>query len=308
MGLFSSIGKFFKKVWKGIGKGFKKVLGVVGKLLDSKLGKVLMMAVSVFTLGSALIAAQGAYAAASVAGQSFISSFIQGGKVFLKTLVGMGGQEGAASTSGAQGAAEAVASTTPNASAVAAGANPLAAATDVGAGIDAATTAGGALSEAGAAATAAGGAGVAMSPVAQVGGDALTVLGNPAANATVAAGASGQTAAGGWLSKAASAAKDFVKGVGEYAKTDAGQNLIGGALEGYARSDELDRIDARESRAARTFEPGNPARQRLDALDMNVPVPTGLNAQDVGRATGRAAGTNYQQRIPYQQQPAPAGG
>jgi hypothetical protein len=42
-----------------------------------------------------MVAGYGAFTAAQAAGQGFIASFVEGGKVFLSTLTGMGGKEGA---------------------------------------------------------------------------------------------------------------------------------------------------------------------------------------------------------------------
>ncbi|MEE8482275.1 MAG: hypothetical protein V3S12_02890, partial [Acidiferrobacterales bacterium] len=85
MGLFSSIGKFFKKIWGGITKVFKAVMKPINKLLGSKLGKILMLAVSIFTMGASLLA--GAQGFMSGTG-GFISKFLNGGKAFLNSLIG----------------------------------------------------------------------------------------------------------------------------------------------------------------------------------------------------------------------------
>ena len=102
---------FFSKIWKGVTKGimtvFSPILKPLAKMMATGWGKALMLALSIFTMGTALVAAQGAFAAAQTAGQGFISAFVEGGKVFLKTMLGMdtgaeaGAEAGAAAAGGA---------------------------------------------------------------------------------------------------------------------------------------------------------------------------------------------------------------
>ncbi len=292
MGLFSGVGKAFKKVWRGIEKRFKKTLAEVGKFLNSKIGKVLLLAVSVFTMGSAMVAAQGAYAAASAGGASFVQAFVQGGKAFVQTLVGAGAEEAAAPA-----ASEAAAQATAAQGAVSSG--------DVLAGVDAAATAteaGGAL----------GGVGN-VSEVAAEGAGMLTQAGEAiqgAQGVTSAAenvlktgalqGPSGQAlqlgegVQKGWLTKAADAAKSFAKSAGSYVKTDEGQRLLGSLLQGYGRGQEISAFERMEDAAARSFRnPNNRGMRSLAAHDFNIDVPAGLSgasnrlAQSQNRNSGR---------------------
>ena len=118
---------FFSSIWKGVTgaimKVFSPILTPLAAMMDTGWGKALMLALAVFTMGTALVAAQGAFAAAQTAGQGFISAFIEGGKVFMKSMLGMetGAEAGAGAAGGAGGAP-----------AVAPGAEPLAAVTPVG--------------------------------------------------------------------------------------------------------------------------------------------------------------------------------
>ena len=90
MGIFSSIKKAFKKVVKGVKKVFKKVGKFVGKIASSKIGKILMIGLTVFTLGSALMAGASAFSSAGAAGGSLFNQVVAGGKEFALALVGKG--------------------------------------------------------------------------------------------------------------------------------------------------------------------------------------------------------------------------
>jgi len=99
MGILSSIGGAIKDVFSGIMSVFQPILEPIAKALDSDLGKAIMIGLSIFTLGTALVAAQAAYAAATAASQSFVSAFVAGGKQFLTTMMtgeGFAGGGGAA--------------------------------------------------------------------------------------------------------------------------------------------------------------------------------------------------------------------
>ena len=97
MGIFSSIGssigKAFKSVFSGILRVFSPILKPLNKLLDSKFGKALMIGLSIFTLGSAMIAGQAAFASSSAT--SFVGKFVEGGKAFLSSVTGVGGKDAA---------------------------------------------------------------------------------------------------------------------------------------------------------------------------------------------------------------------
>jgi hypothetical protein len=87
MGFLSSVGRGVKKFFSGIASGVKKVFKGIGeafgKVMDSKWGKVLMVAMAVFTMGTALIA--GFQGFASTAG-SFLTKFVAGAKEFVVAL------------------------------------------------------------------------------------------------------------------------------------------------------------------------------------------------------------------------------
>jgi|GEM_PF-5843709 len=91
MGIFKSVGKFFKKIARGVKKVFKKVGKFVGKIMSSKIGKILMIGLTVFTLGTALIAGAGAFSAAGAAGGNLFTQLVAGGKEFALALVGKSG-------------------------------------------------------------------------------------------------------------------------------------------------------------------------------------------------------------------------
>lgn len=93
MGIFSGLKKAVKSVFKGILKVFSPILKPLGKLLDSKFGKALMVGLSIFTLGTAMVAGQAAFASSSAT--SFVGKFVEGGKAFLSTMTGVGGKESA---------------------------------------------------------------------------------------------------------------------------------------------------------------------------------------------------------------------
>ena len=87
MGLLSSIGKVVKKVWKGVKKVFGKVMGVVGKITGSKWGKVLMLALAVYTGGMALSAGWTAFGAQGTSA-SFMTKFVAGSEAFMGSITG----------------------------------------------------------------------------------------------------------------------------------------------------------------------------------------------------------------------------
>lgn len=256
MGFFSSIGKFFKKVWGGIKKVFSKVMEGVGKILGSKLGKALMMAVSVFSMGTALLAGAKGF----MAGQGFIGKFLNGGKEFLNTLLGTkfeteGMMAGGAKSPGgviSEGGATGVGGDPVSAGDVLTGGDPTAA-TGVGGGIEVPG--------------AAGAPEVLKTGQLSAPGGGQLPLGVP-----------GAAKEPGWLSKAATAAKDF-------ATSDLGQTLIGNAMAGYGRGKEIEAIQKHQSRVERMFEnPDDPGVRALREHDYTVDTPRGLAA-----APGRLA-------------------
>lgn len=278
MGLFSGIGKFFKGIWNGIKKVFSAVMKPVAKLLNSKLGKILMLAVTVFSMGTALLAgAQG-----FMSGTGFIGKFINGGKAFMNSLIGTNfAVEGAE----AAGTAGAVAEGTVNV------AGDAADAAGVLEGID--PTAAGGIAEATEVAGQVG-------PPAPLGPEGLAPgqMGPP-----TPVGAAVPDPNAGWLSKAMSAAKDF-------AKSDTGATVIGSTLQGYGRGQEIQAYLDEKSRVGRMFEdPNDPGMRMLREHDFDIDVSSGLAAapgrlsQAEAQRTGRYAPT-----IPYRRPVVPVGG
>ncbi len=271
MGLFSSIGKWYKGIWNGIKKIFKAVMKPVAKLLNSKLGKILMLAVSVFSMGSALLAGGKGF----LAGEGFIGKFINGGKEFLNSLLGTKFDTAAPPGADAAGViAEGAEAAAPGA--VEAG--------DVLTGADAATiqVGAGGISEAAPVAPVTG-------PPAPLGPEGLApgAMGPPAPT-----GGLPPAPEGNWLSQAMTAAKDF-------ATSDTGATVIGSALQGYGRGKEVEAYLDEKSRVSRMFEdPNNPGMRLLSQHDFNVNAPTRSTAEP-----GRFAPS-----IPFRRPVAPAGG
>ena len=85
MGLFKKLKKAVKGVFSGIGNVFKKVLKPFQKILSSKWGKILMIAASIFTLGTAMMAG---YTAWTQAGGNMLAKFVASGKDFIFSLIG----------------------------------------------------------------------------------------------------------------------------------------------------------------------------------------------------------------------------
>lgn len=277
MGLFSGIGKIFSGIWSGIKKVFGAVMKPISKLLNSKLGKILMLAVSVFSMGTALLAgAQG-----FMSGAGFIGKFINGGKAFMNSLIGSNfAVEGAE----AAGTAGAVAEGAANVAGGAAGA------AGVLEGVD--PTAVGGIAEAAEVADAADAAQIPgqVSPRATAGMPTPANIPMPDPEA-------------GWLSKAMSAAKDF-------AKSDTGATVIGSALQGYGRGQEIQAYLDEKSRVGRMFEdPNDPGMRMLREHDFGIDVSSGLAAapgrlsQAEAQRTGR-----YTPTAPFRRPVAPVGG
>lgn len=86
MGLFSNIWKGVKNVFGGIMKIFAPILKPLGKILNTGWGKAIMLAMSVFTMGASLLA--GGQTFMQTAG-SFLDKFIAGGKEFLVQALGI---------------------------------------------------------------------------------------------------------------------------------------------------------------------------------------------------------------------------
>lgn len=221
---------FLSKANKSIKKGFKKVAGFVGKLANSTFGKVLLAAVVIFTLGTALIA--GASAFATTTG-TFAAKFVAGAQAFagalaspLKTAKGL--FNGAASKAAGAAAGQAAGAAAGQVAGVAETAGAVGAAAP-------ATTPIGVLTSGADAGIAAAQASAAAAPA--TGGLAT-------AGSNLAAGAAKK----GFLSQAAGAAGKVVSNPGFV--TVAGK-VLEGAAQGAAQKDvfreerrERERIDA----------------------------------------------------------------
>ena len=220
MGLFKSIAKIGKKIFKGIKKKFGKAMAFVGKIAGSKWGKILMLASSIFTGGMALA---GAFSGFASSGAGFLAKFVGTAKGFMsgltqpmvqaKKLMSIG--ETAATigqtTSALQGAAQAAAPQ-----------SVLQGVTQAGQTV-----------------------GAQLPKALQVPGKALTA-GLQQAPATAGPG-------GGWLSKAAGFATDFIK-------SEAGAGLISGIGKGMAAEQEQEFQDRYRKAWA---DPNNPFAKLL---------------------------------------------
>lgn len=258
------IGKVFKGVWNGIKKVFKAVMKPVAKLLDSKIGKAIMIGVTIFTLGTALLAGGQAF----LTTEGFIAKFVEGGKAFMNSLLGgtlEGGAAGnaPAGVSGTGGGTISPTGVSSGASEVMGMSPEL--------GVDAMANATGANPLAGAGVTPSVGA----SPLANVGAGATA----PSMSQAAAAGNFGAAAGGGgWLSKAAKAAGDFVKSPG-------GGTIVGKMIEGVGTGMMLKDKQEFDSRVERMFaDPNDPGMRRLAEHDYRINTPQNL----AGEATANA--------------------
>lgn len=248
MGLFSAIGKVFKKVISGVKKVFKPVVKAVSKLTQKKWFRTLLIAGAVFTAGVALYAGVTAGMAASASGASLMSSVVTGAQSFMSALLSP------ISTAKAAFAGElSVASRTAQ----------MAATAGTGAA-NAAASAAGNMVTAGEGVTTAGATGPGLTtPVGTtapyVSGEAVGAVAPAAESMSIAGGAPapGMSAAsvdpvtgklnfsnpgpaalanlpepppssGGWLSKGAAA-------LGDFAKSSGGGMLLAGAMQGFGQ-------------------------------------------------------------------------
>ncbi len=283
MGLFSNIWKGVKNVFKGILKIFSPILKPLGKILNTGWGKALMLAMSVFTLGTSLLA--GGTTFMQTAG-SFLDKFVAGGKEFITQFLGIKpkGEQvaGAAVETGVQAGTGGVAADVAATQAV----NPgqlltqgMPGGGEVGRGSMAMgpPPTGDVMRQA----TAAGGGGAAgsgaipgMTPGAPVtpsvsavpggidpGGVSAKAMTQMAAKPTAAApmGFGGGQKTGNWLTKAAGKAWEF-------ANTEAGQQIIGGAMEGYYQGARDDAYYAEQRRIDDMWRnPNDPGRIGIES-------------------------------------------
>jgi len=300
MGLFSSIGKFFKKIGSGIKKVFKKIMKPIAKFLDSKIGKVIMLGIAVFTMGTALAAFKGGFSA--LQGSGFIAKFVNGGKAFLNSLVGTSFEVAGQAVEGAGVAAGALtegatAEGAVNAGEVLAGADPAAVVGAVNPTVAGGTGTMGVPAAAPAAPGAEALTGVTVPPSAYSGQAAAVRPVTLPSSAVPKVMPTGQE--GNWLSRAATAAKEF-------AGTPGGATLIGGTMAGYGRGAETDAWLQERRRVSDMFEdPNDPGVRGLAEQDYRVDVPRNLAGASARSA--RREATRGRPTIPFTR-PVPVGG
>ena len=261
MGLFSSIKKGIKSVFRGV----KKVFSKVGKALDSKWGKALMVGMAIFTGGMALAAGFQGFTATS---GTFLTKFVAGAKAFVGALAnpikqaksmmsgaGAGAQAAGAGAQTAGAAGEVLAS---GGASVATDAMTMA--TGTGAQSAGAQAAGAASAAPGSVAAAA-----ASNPGISIGGGGVTTAADAAAAKAVSS--AGQ---GGWLSQAAAGAMDFAKSAG-------GGMIIKGYAEG-AYQEELMKEAQKERRYYdNAWKDPEQLNQLHSAVNRDINVPQGYN-------------------------------
>jgi len=292
-----------KDVWKGT----KKLFAKLGKFLGSDLGKIIMIAISIFTMGAALIAAGGAFSTALSASGNFLTAFVEGGKAFMNALGAnftmKFGEAGAGLAEGVTGAVEA-GSALEGAATIPGG--PAVPAEAVLEGANATAGAGGITGGAEVGGVALGEGGVASTAAAAPGFEAANqIVSQGASNAAKFGSTLGKTAAKqpGWLSKAANAALEFAKG-------PAGQEIIGQGAQGYFQGEQLQAILDERRRVSDQFaNPNDPGMIALREHDFSVDTPRGLAgasgrfARRENESTGRFTPT-----IPFKRSPVPVGG
>ena len=298
MGFLSKIWKGIKGVVKGVLKVFSPILKPIGKILGSKWGKAIMLALSVFTMGASLMAGFSAFQ--STAG-SFLTKFIAGGKAFVGRMFGikqadqaggeMAGKAGDASNivqGDAVNPGDLLGTTTEGG--IAAGGS--------GSGAFGPGPTGDVMQRAVTGPGSAGGAagqGAMLPPGA---GDSA-LLGALKSPPPGVPGGGGGGGGGNWLSNAA-------KSAWEFAKSEPGLQILGGALEGYQQGKRDDAFLAEQRRIDDMWRnPNDPgmlgiegSRQQLE--DYNAP--RGLAGAGGRLAYGQAQENirNYVPSVPYQ--------
>jgi hypothetical protein len=342
MGLFSSIWKGVKNVFSGIMKVFAPILKPIGKILNTGWGKAIMLAMSVFTLGGSLLA--GGQTFMQTAG-SFMDKFIAGGKEFItqalglkpkaEKMVGTGveagvqaGTETAASQLAAQQAGQAgelLTSGMPGGEAVGVAGAPPSGSMAMGppptgdtmmqavqAGGEGAAGQGAMLPSAEEVAatyrpptpTSGLGAGEAAKPGFEIPGSQISAP-DVLKTGEVAGMPLGQTEPG-WLSKAANAAWDWAKTeVPRFAKSELGQELIGGAMEGYYQGKRDEAYYAEQRRIDDMWRnPNDPGRIGIESSRERMArftPPRGLAGAPATYAQRIAQGAieNYAPSVPF---------
>lgn len=265
MGLFSKIKSAVKSVWKGVKKVFKPIVKGIGKIFGSKLGKGLLMAASVFTMGTALAAGASAWsAAASQGATTFLGKFVPAAQNFMSSLTGGLVKAPDVVSSGAQAAGQAAQAVAEQGAKQGQQlADVAGAAGDVMKQTDPMTK----LAEG-----AAGGTSAISGPA-----SSLPVGGGAPSAAASGTATAGQT--GNMLSKASNLAQSAAKGVLEFAKSPGGGRTIGSIIQGYgegmAAEAEWERRDELERRGTKGLQKLN---QTPGAFDIDVPA--GLRRED----------------------------
>ena len=236
MGLLSSIGKVVKKVWKGVKKVFGKVMGVVGKITGSKWGKVLMLALAVYTGGMALSAGWTAFGAQGTSA-SFMTKFVAGSKAFMGSITGASAAAApGAPTSGVTGVVGGATDAATVAQSAAQGSQAAQAAQTVASGSQAAQTAASGIGAGGNAFRSTGVLGKAVTATAE----GASALAPSIVNAAAPAAASG----GGILGTLGKAAK----GAWSMANSPIGKEVISKGLQGYLQGKETEEEWKREDK------------------------------------------------------------
>lgn len=302
MGFLSSVWKGVKNVFKGVMKVFTPILAPLAKAMDTGWGKALMIALSIFTMGTAFVAAQAVYAASMAAGQSMLSAFVAGGVEFVKVFLGAeaselgAGAAAAGTAAGSTGAAGTAAAEMGTAAGALEGAAGVAAG-NVGAASELVAGAGsGALEGAGAASSAMQGGG----KVAKAAGTAM-----PGPTKELAK-AGGQLATrvppgaeGNWLSKAAKSAWDF-------ASKDDFKNTKD-LISGYSEIEEREDIQKHQDRYARRWrDPGSKGMQAFDSALEDRDEPR-FSPGGPGKTLDRNR-RGFNPTIPFRGEPQGAGG
>ena len=240
----------------------------VGKALNSKLGKIIMLAITIYTMGAALLAGGQGF----MAGQGFIGKFVNGGKAFINSLAGtsfeVAGQtaEGAGAAAGALTEGAAAGEGAVQAGEVLAGADPTA----IG-GIAKAPVPEGATKALSGAPQPPSLTGVQVPPSAVPKVDPSQLTGVTLPSSAVPKGVAAASEQG-WLTKAADAAKEF-------ATSSSGATVIGGAMQGYGRAAEVQAFLDEQRRVGDQFaDPNDPGMRALRERDYGIDVPRGLAA------------------------------
>lgn len=318
MGFLSKIWKGVKNVFKGILKVFEPILKPLGKLMNSSFGKALMIGLSIFTLGSAMVAGYGAFQGAMAANQGFIASFVEGGKAFVTSLTGLGEGSAFSPTKGIEdtvsaGAELSQATTEASNLAVQAGGAPelvgqggtaagaMEGASQITQGANQAVQQAGQLGAGGGKLSQAADLSKTMAEGGALGPTkAMAESGVPLSQVKAGAEAAG---GGGWLQKAKDAGKAFV----DYTKTPGGSQIVGSLIEGAGTYyTEKDRQEF-EDRIRRDWMSGSKSAGVRDARAQSARVGQlqTPNAQDIARASRGTANEGAQR--PYFQRPYGAG-